>query len=218
MTKFGFVVDYGHGFDLNPFPIIPAGAMYLHDNYVVANCLHILSQFGATTAIVATEIGAAYLSDAISHYEAYKKLDFLHLPEIDPMGSGNLIKQGIVSAINDCTEPIAVVPSNIICNIDFKLVEEFHSACNRPVVTVVAIKGENLTKVGLPLGYRPTELMIIERSFIKYGLPYPTDKKQSLMDVLASVEEKGKMAYYCFDGLFYEVNSPDSYLALQKDN
>jgi hypothetical protein len=214
MSKYGILLDYGHGFNLDPFPIIPAGAMYAQEHFIVTCPLNMLHGIDVDSVIAATEIGAAFLSDAIASYEGYRRMDFIHLPEIEPLGSGNLVKQGIVSAISDYTSPIALVGSNVLTDLNLRDLERFHLESGRPPATVVLVPGKNDSSLGIPKNRRPVEIMMLERSIVKYGTAYPSGKALSIRQLLEAAGAKDKVAYYMYDGFMYEVDSEEAYSSL----
>jgi hypothetical protein len=213
MSKTGIILDYGNALDLDPFPCIPLGALYLEEFFLVHHAMNMLGKLGVDHVLVVSEMGAAYLKYAISDYEKNGKVNITYVPETEDRGAGRLVCSGIVAAISDYSQPITLVGSNVITDIDMADLEGFHKARKKPYATVVCVPGVNETELDCPAGYRPVETMLLEKHITRCG-----DKKKpalGLWDMLADADRRGQCAYYPFDGLYYEVNSEEDYVLMR---
>jgi len=215
MNKYGVIIDYSKGIDLDPFPTVPTGALHVGDSYIVAGSLSMLLSVGVTDIVVMSEVGAAFLADAVGSYPGLDGVSITNLPEVDLVGLGNLLKKGIVSIMHDYGQPISIVPGNVITEIKLSDVENHHKAKGRPPATVVVIQGMNTTELSVPAGYKPTGLIILEKEFLNFGSR--SKPSLSLLDILEDMDFKGKLSYYVSDGLYYEVTKPEHFLALMGD-
>jgi NDP-sugar pyrophosphorylase family protein len=212
--RYGILWEYDDVFDLEPFPSVPVGALWAGDMYVVSGALHLLYSLGTTDVIVATKTGAVYLTEAIGHYEKYNSMSYSHFSDVDEKGAVSTLAHAIGTNVNDTSNPIVMLPGNIITDIKLDDVERFHRGKGRRIVTMVVTQGRNTTDLELPQGYRPTNLMLVEKKL--YSLASRVSSKiVDLLDLVKLLEDKGQVDYYTFDGFLFEVNTPEEYLLLR---
>lgn len=212
--KTGIIYDYGTFLDLEPFPCMPIGALYVDGFFMVHNAMAQMDKLGVEHILVVSELGAAYLRYAVTEFDKNGKISVTYVPEVESVGGGRLVKMGILTAVNDYSAPIPLMPGNVISDLDVLDLEGFHKARKRPYATVVCVPGKNESGLNCPTGYRPVSSMILEHKITRCC--DKSTKETSMVDLLLDAEGRHQVAYYPYDGLYFEVCTPEDYLVVSK--
>jgi NDP-sugar pyrophosphorylase family protein len=210
-NKVGIVVQFNNSFDLSPFPEIPAGALYTGDMYLIGGALQSLIDWGATEVNVLVDAGAVYIGDAVSRYELYKQMSVKYYADFETQGLAMNIRSVLEESVNKRSSPVAVLPANILTNLSLDTVERNHRTKGRPPVTVVVVQGEDEMGIVPIPGYRMTQIMLVEKSLVKY-----LKEGRPLGHVLSILHQEGKVNFFCFDDFLYEVNTEEDFLMMRK--
>lgn len=211
--RYAILFEYDNVLDLDPFPCIPAGALWSGDMYLVAGALDAFADVGVNDVMVMTSSGTVYLTEAIGSYEDYNSMSITHYSDLDERGSVAMLNLILATAIHETNHPIMFMPGNVLTELHLSDVEAEHLAHKRPAATVVLVPGENNTDLNLPPGYKLTNIMLLEK---KAGSILDKMKKVSrLVDFLKELERKNEVMYYTFDGFLFEVESPEHFAMLR---
>jgi len=216
MSKYGILWEYNSFVDLDPFPMIPAAAMWVYDGFLVNNMLSQFQTAGVTSVLVVCETGAIFLGEAIQGCpEMYNLMSFVYFSDLDNRGGAQLLKHIIITAVHDKTSPILLAPGHIVSELSLQSVEDEHKKKNtrkkkKFLATVVVVPGKNETELNVPDGYRLTSIAVIESDIVRHILP----QKSSLLDVFSEAEKNKQLNYYVFDGLMYECEDEQAIACL----
>lgn len=197
--------------DLEPFPLVPPGALYTGDGFLIQSAVSLAESVAADELIVVSDVGLAYLRGAIAEGP---KLDrsVVYVPEPCNTGSGTYLRSACVTYVKNTRHPIAVIPTNVVTDLNLEAVEHFHKAKGRPYVSVVCVPADAPSEQEwAEPGYRPTETMLIEQGFLKCG---KRAKSTTIEQMLADAAERGKVNQFLFDGYYFEVDNEKDYLSV----
>lgn len=212
--RYGVIYEYEDPIDLDPFPTIPAGALWTGDMFLVAGSLHTLYTHEVNELMVITDSGSIYLSEAIGHYEKYNSMAVMNYSDMEDLGPVSVIGKMLEGSVNDTSHPIVLLPGNILTDLSIASVEGEHLAHKRPLMTMVVVPGVNRTELELPPGYRPTNIVIIEKK-IAVVANRVEGKTKRLVDLAIAAQNRKQFQPYIFDGFIFEVTNEEDYATLK---
>jgi NDP-sugar pyrophosphorylase family protein len=208
-VHYGLLLERDTAFDLEPFPLVPVGALKAETIFLVENGLQLLNHVRARNVFIVVDVGALYLLEAISKWEFYNEFNFSYTSDVADSPLNMVLENVFALMENTRNKTLAVVPGNVITDLDMAEVERFHRSKRRPPMTLVVSPGvPDRAYDGMPPLYRPTQIALIEPTILPLVNKHPV---QSLYELISMLDEQSSINYYTHDGLTFEVDSPEAF-------
>jgi hypothetical protein len=209
MIKHGLLLERGTAFDLEPFPMIPAGALKMDTIFLVEGGLHLLTQVDVKNIFVVVDVGAVYLIEAITKWDRYNDYNFAYSSDVADSSLPSIFDNVFGAMTNTRNKTLAIVPGNILSDLDLQKVERFHVNKKKPAMTLVVTPGiPEQEYVNMPVLYRPSRVAIVEPSVV---LHLKGVECRDFNELISILDKKGLISYYPYDGLMFEVEDPATF-------
>jgi hypothetical protein len=205
------IFNFDKTFEIDPFPPVTAGALYLNDHYVIDGAINIALESGAKNLYVASDAGGAFVREAVSVNNETAAFNIKYFTDLNHPQFEELLASLFMVDMAGINSPLLVLPGNIITELKYQDLHKAYQDKKKPMATVVCIMGVNETNLNCPAFYKPTEVAMLDPKLAKR---LHLGGKRNLFEILESLDKDGKVEYYVFDGMFYEVSTPEDFKVL----